>query len=1314
MRRGTFMGMRLASGSRAAAVAALCSWAGVAAGSDLIRPVAATAQSEYYYELMDDRRAIRAIDGSGMLGGGEVTMTSTCGTSPSPSMWMSNGTSSTWITFDLGSVRTVAGLRLWNYNEGGQCGNGGAAGRGIRTCGVYRGSSMLPAGTSYELAGPRWGTLVKEMTFDRASGNPRQAGQTHLFDAPVTTRYLQLYVRSNFGECDDHTGIAEIRFIDVATLLGLGGNVAGSTAEIGPTDGNVTAVRWTVPHGTDLASLAPTYEVSSGVGHPASGARPSPGFDAGPVTYTITSAGRTSAYVVTAVEAAPPPPPRDPPTQVFVVRTSRTGLEAGDYSYLALIPASARINNGVPAVVTVEREADASGHVYLRDYLRRLRPSLVNTLNFAASDLQHPTARLDASGPLELSVAMARANWPEAGTVVLVSDAVDAANYPNVLQASALASRLGSPLLYHNADPAKEALVRGTIADLGATEVVYVNAAGTRPLMSTRVVTGPASVAGYLASRNIATEYLAATNPKDLALDTGSKLSLTAAHVAARRGGIVVPVAGYEPRPTPTELFAYSGAPIIREELRGLYASIGRYPTFLALVGNARSMPMSYSVPNENDGQFWQPPTDFDYANVDSDPFADLAVGRIMAYNLHDATLLTARISTYERLLDGTWDRTLAGVGADWDASAQAAQASNYGFDHVDLTGVDLGGSDQAIEAGIINNNYHSAAVTLGGSIGVGSTNILAPALVLSSGCAVGAIDFEMLDNDGVRASYRGTPAIVINDLFKLGAVGILASTRSDTGAGAMTVSKMLNALLAGKSLGQSWMDGVSVWVHDSDPMRISMYFGDPALRLHVPSAPVVAPASHVLEGDECGGVVRVSVPQTLLTPQMDPGMCDHWGLRSPTYWGVKAGLHGMDVDARYQVRCTVPASVRSVENVEEWPIVRSWVWGDIRLGLAGQPVMDVLRDGTRQVVFDVRANVMDWAGVGGGTVPLASTTSLSLRLVYGTGKEITSFRGSLSGGVATLTGGACSEGVITLHVPPQTTDAQIAAIRTTHTLDDGATCNQPNGAIPTPPLSVERPVEYVVRSGDPTDGTARVYSVRVTRQAGPFGYASWTGDADSGISSDVPHVASVNFAGPAVTVNGVPFAASATSGPNHAILGGVAEADGGAWVSGRSQTLAAGFIYGGVPRVVQLTGLEPGATYETTLFSYGWESTGRPIAMESGGVSCVIDQDAYGAGRGIRFMHRFMADESGRRVISLSPAPGFDGTFHLCAMTTAMIAPRCPADFNRDGGIDGEDVAAFFAAFESGEATADVNADGGVDGSDIESFMVPWQAGGC
>ncbi len=53
-----------------------------------------------------------------------------------------------------------------------------------------------------------------------------------------------------------------------------------------------------------------------------------------------------------------------------------------------------------------------------------------------------------------------------------------------------------------------------------------------------------------------------------------------------------------------------------------------------------------------------------------------------------------------------------------------------------------------------------------------------------------------------------------------------------------------------------------------------------------------------------------------------------------------------------------------------------------------------------------------------------------------------------------------------------------------------------------------------------------------------------------------------------------------------------------------------------------------------------------------------------------------------------------------------------CPADFNRDGGVDGGDVGAFFAAWEIGVVEADVNLDGGVDGQDLFSFFERWQAG--
>jgi len=56
----------------------------------------------------------------------------------------------------------------------------------------------------------------------------------------------------------------------------------------------------------------------------------------------------------------------------------------------------------------------------------------------------------------------------------------------------------------------------------------------------------------------------------------------------------------------------------------------------------------------------------------------------------------------------------------------------------------------------------------------------------------------------------------------------------------------------------------------------------------------------------------------------------------------------------------------------------------------------------------------------------------------------------------------------------------------------------------------------------------------------------------------------------------------------------------------------------------------------------------------------------------------------------------------------------QCAADFNQDGGVDGDDVGAFFADWENGQPCADVNLDGGIDGSDIDLFFATWEAGGC
>lgn len=87
-----------------------------------------------------------------------------------------------------------------------------------------------------------------------------------------------------------------------AFITSFGTNVPGSFAVISPVDTNIATVSWTVPGGTDLATLAPEFVLSTGatMTDQTSGAIPSPGFDAGPVAYTVASSNGlvTNVYTV--------------------------------------------------------------------------------------------------------------------------------------------------------------------------------------------------------------------------------------------------------------------------------------------------------------------------------------------------------------------------------------------------------------------------------------------------------------------------------------------------------------------------------------------------------------------------------------------------------------------------------------------------------------------------------------------------------------------------------------------------------------------------------------------------------------------------------------------------------------------------------------------------------------------------------------------------------------------------------------------------------------------------------------------------------
>jgi hypothetical protein len=755
-------------------------------------------------------------------------------------------------------------------------------------------------------------------------------------------------------------------------------NLAGSRVTVMPS-GSVTV---NIPAGTtnaQLSTLTPSFILSDG----ATCAIPNPPLSlAGPTEYVVTAQDglTTQKYTASVV-------PNGEDFNLFALVTDTSGLTPADYDYLSLVSVSKHLNNGTPAVLTVSSPDEFSTDIYLQDYLRRYRPTNIQTVNFSTAIPDFPSSAINAASPLALSASLAVEHWTSANRVVLVSDEVSVQNYPNVLQASALAAVLDAPMLYYN--PAEAALVENTIAQLGATTVIYVNAAGSMPAIATQLLTTPASVVQYLASKNIKADYFAVTNPADQALRSGSKLSLTAPFIAARRNGIVVPIESYVP--DTTDLFHYTGYPLISEELLQLYQSIGRYPEYLALVGNATSIPLSYAIPNESTGDWFLSPSDLDYSNVDADVFPDIAIGRIMAYNIFDVTLLTSRISTYEHLFDGVWENTNAEVGGQWNYADQSALASNYGFNRMDLIGKMT--PETRVEAAMIGHNDHSNQHVVGGAFDTESKNIIAPSVIFSAGCATASIDFETLidgyciDTLCIPPTDRDRGLLVVNRLFKLGAVAYTGSTRVDVGTGRMMISGAMNAILDGQPLGHSYMAGVDAMTYpwETGMRRNWILLGDPGLRVHVPAAPAVTPTNYVVNTvDPVTDHLVVQVPDTLFAPQADLSWCSHWGLTYPTTnWGTKPGLYGMDVDRYYMVRFTPDRPVLSVEALDTFPVFNAWVHGEISLGWIAHPTIDYRQDGKDQLVWTVRANVMDWANPLGGTVPLAELDNATFRINY-------------------------------------------------------------------------------------------------------------------------------------------------------------------------------------------------------------------------------------------------------------------------------------------------------------------------------------------
>ena len=154
---------------------------------------------------------------------------------------------------------------------------------------------------------------------------------------------------------------------------------------------------------------------------------------------------------------------------------------------------------------------------------------------------------------------------------------------------------------------------------------------------------------------------------------------------------------------------------------------------------------------------------------------------------------------------------------------------------------------------------------------------------------------------------------------------------------------------------------------------------------------------------------------------------------------------------------------------------------------------------------------------------------------------------------------------------------------------------------------------------------------------------------------------------------------------------------------------------------------VEPGDTITLTAtpsngysnVSVQWYRNGEPLTDGQGGAST---DGGMVSGASVSLPSPTRLSTATLSIANAQPSDAGDYTavfFNSCGgvtstKATVSVEPPCPADFNRDGGIDGADVAAFFDAWEAGDASADVNQDGGVDGSDAQTFFNAWKAGGC
>lgn len=529
--------------------------------------------------------------------------------------------------------------------------------------------------------------------------------------------------------------------------------------------------------------------------------------------------------------------------EAFLVPMPR---EAGwrDLAFLAAIPAASAATDGAPVVLALA--ADGALTPEVGDFLSRYRPERLAWIGDGPDDALvagFASRRTAASSADSAACAIADERFGACAEVVLAR----ADDYASASVAAVLAARLRAPLYFvEGANVSADA--RASIARRGAKRLLLV---GDQP--RTTVAGSPiaierlrdaAEVARWMAKHDLPVEYVAAAAPADRAVGHVRKLSLAAAVLAASRSGALVPIGTNDAPP--------ASAQIAEDALAAFRARLGSVPEFLCIAADPAAIPMR-TVPS-GESVDTDPPSDRAYADVDGDPFLELALGRFVAESGDAGTLLAARGVAYDALVAPSfadrfalaeWERLAAPAFVDRGFAAPSMHAGVKPFD----------GASPLASVSALVHSAHSSWMQLGDTYAHDSNVLIAPCVVESAGCSAAA-----LDQDAERRS-------VALRLLRNGAVAFVGNVRRGVAQQELYRSEFWNAVLAGESLGRAHRSAqnralVGVLANDEVERGLRRYqlhnaafYGDPALAPYRSRAASTRSASVEVTGREC--VVR-------------------------------------------------------------------------------------------------------------------------------------------------------------------------------------------------------------------------------------------------------------------------------------------------------------------------------------------------------------------------------------------------------------------------------------------------------------------------